>query len=203
LILHSVTFRFLRRHASGNARVTPDDLEEIAEKRVSDLLCRMRSSEWVMTRRPPNEVAPYLSRVARNGLATFLGRRHRRITTIAGGAQNAIGIEGKAMQAAGEGPEAGVERREFARALRECAEKLDPRVRLIWYLRVFCGLSSRQIAAHPEVQLKPSHIDVLLMRGRRAIKAAMRARGYSPADMPAGCFVEIWRAFRLEEPDRP
>jgi DNA-directed RNA polymerase specialized sigma24 family protein len=90
-----------------------------------------------------------------------------------------------------------VERRDFAQALRGCAEELKPRSRLVWFLRIFCSMSSKEIAVHPEVKIKASHVDVLMQRARDAVRDCMRRKGYKPQDMPPGTFVEIWKTFRM------
>ena len=68
----------------------------------------------------------------------------------------------------------------------------------IWFLRVFYGTSSKDIALHPKISLKVSHVDVLLQRSRQTIRKCMNRRGYEPRDMPPGTFVELWKSFRPE-----
>jgi DNA-directed RNA polymerase specialized sigma24 family protein len=88
-----------------------------------------------------------------------------------------------------------VERKEFVEALRHCTERLKVRARFAWFLRVFHEMSSKEIATHPAVRLKVSHVDVLLQRSRKAIRDCMERRGFEPKDMPSGAFVELWQAF--------
>jgi DNA-directed RNA polymerase specialized sigma24 family protein len=95
-------------------------------------------------------------------------------------------------------PDVLVERREFAQALRECARRLQPRSRLIWFFRVFYGMSSKQIAVHPEIALQAAHVDVLLQRVRHAVRECMHANGFEPRDMPPGTFTELWKEFHLD-----
>ena len=94
--------------------------------------------------------------------------------------------------------DARVKRGEYAAALCGCAERLKPRSRSIWLLRVLFELPSKQIATHPEVTLNPGHVDVILQRCRQIIRDCMQKLGYEPRDMPPGTFAELWKAFRLE-----
>jgi DNA-directed RNA polymerase specialized sigma24 family protein len=91
-----------------------------------------------------------------------------------------------------------VERREFARALRKCAEALDARSRLIWFFRVFYSMATKDIAIHPNIDLKTGHVDVLLQRARKAIRKCMQSSGFDPNEIPRGAFAELWSAFRPE-----
>ena len=98
-----------------------------------------------------------------------------------------------------EPPDRRLQRKEFVEALRGCAERLEGRARLVWLFRVFCNMPSKEIAAHPEVGLKPGNVDVILQRTRQAMRACMLRNGYEARDMPPGTFVEMWRVFRFEE----
>ena len=100
-------------------------------------------------------------------------------------------------------PDAILEQREFAQALRACVEKLKPRMRRIWFLRVFCEMPSKQIATHPDVRRKAGHIDVLLQRGRELIRACMSKRGYEPREMPPGALSELWQLYQDEGAAEP
>ena len=64
---------------------------------------------------------------------------------------------------------------------------------------MFYDMSSKEIASHPEVCLKPNHVDVILLRARQLITKCMRSRGYEPGDALPGTFVELWKAFRVQE----
>ena len=100
------------------------------------------------------------------------------------------------LQYVPESPDVQAERKAYVTALQQCVQKLERRARLIWFLRVLCELRSQEIARHPTIRLKPSHVDVILHRVRREVRDCMARRGYAPEDMPTGTFVELWRAFR-------
>jgi hypothetical protein len=63
-------------------------------------------------------------------------------------------------------------------------------------------MSSKRIAVHPEILLKPGHVDVLLQRARKAIRDCMTKKHQDPEEIPPGAFAEIWAAFEAEEPVR-
>jgi DNA-directed RNA polymerase specialized sigma24 family protein len=143
--------------------------------------------------------------VARNGLVDLLREQGRRVEPADEGRPEwDVTAEGRRRQVSMlDAPDNLAERREFASALRCCAEGLNPRMRLVWIFRVFAGLSSKEIASHPEVHLKASHVDVLLQRSRDAIRACMSQKGHDPSEIPPGTFIELWKAFRLEEVRAP
>ena len=142
----------------------------------------------------------FLSQVAKNGLLDLI-RREGRLVELAEGdrpqgpsAGSTTGRSGSTVAP----PDLLVEQKEFARALRRCAERLDPRTRCVWFLRVLYDLSSKEIAVHPRVRLKVNHVDVLLHNGRKAIRRCMARQGYQPQEMPPGTFTELWKVFRPE-----
>jgi RNA polymerase sigma factor (sigma-70 family) len=144
-------------------------------------------------------VAGYVSTVARNGLLDFLRRSRRRTAPLNNDAEDGGALmEGMDRQQGQPAPDVIAAGRCFARALCDCVSHLDPRTRLVWFLRVFHELSARDIAAHPEIDIRPGHVNVLLQRGRSSVKQCMRRKGYEARDMPPGTFLELWKAFRLE-----
>ena len=97
-----------------------------------------------------------------------------------------------------EAAEARTERREFITRLLGCARRLRPEHRTIWLLRVLHELPSRAIAAHPEVRLKPGHVDVILGRCRELIRDCLRTHGIESGALPPGTFAELWNQFRYQ-----
>ncbi len=199
-LLNSVISRYLRMHETRIGVVSQEDIEDIAAEKSLDLLRRAELGTWDTSGRSPSDITGFLSKVARNGLVDVLREAGRRVEPADERRPEwDVGTvdEDSAMQMT-ESPDILVERREFAFALRGCAEDLKPRSRLVWFLRVFLAMSSREIAAHPEVGLRVGHVDVLLQRTRDAIRDCMGRHGFESQDMPPGVFVEIWKAFRLE-----
>lgn len=208
LLLDSAIAEYLRFHTSRLGRVSREDLEDIAAEKSSDLLRKIESRLWDLSGRSASEICAFLSSTARNGLVDRLRESGRRVDLGARDGSTweqeaaALGAAGCATSCAMSSPDAAdvlVERREFAGALRGCAEELDPRSRRVWFLRVFCEMPSKRIATHPQVRLEVSHVDVLLHRMRRRIRECMRRKGYEPADMPPGTFVELWRICGFDE----
>ena len=203
LLLHTALMRYLRYHAGKSGPVSREDLEDIASRKSLDLLRRLSSGGWNLTGRFPAEVCGYLSRVAHHGLLDLLNEESRRRRPGAEHLDEWVMAERLPSWSAGMEtlPDAAVEQREFSSMLVHCAGRLAPRSRMIWFLRVFCELSSKEIAAHPEVRLKANHVDVLLQRTRRAVRDCLRHLGYEREDMPPGSFIEIWRFLRFSRGD--
>ena len=57
-------------------------------------------------------------------------------------------------------------------------------------------LPSKEIAVHPEVQLKPGHVDVILSRCRDQIRNCMGASGLEERELPPGTYAELWERLR-------
>jgi RNA polymerase sigma factor (sigma-70 family) len=201
VLLKAALLRYLRYHAAGFGQVTAEDIEDIASQKTFDLLRKAEIGEWDLSGRHPSEVKGFLSRVARNGLLNLLKKIQREPTsdpTLDSGRESAFGAAGAELHAP---PEQLVECQEFVQALQRCVERLNERSRLIWFLRVCCEMSSKEIAKHPRVGgLQPSHVDVLMQRGRQKIKDCMEAGGFQPQDMPQGAFTVLWKTILLEMP---
>lgn len=191
VVLHAALMRFLRANA-GSGRVTREDLEDLAAAKALELLVRAESGAWNPEGRSADEVVGYLSTVARHGLIDY-GRRAGREIGIEALADRSLDPAERIRPTAPD-PESGVEAAEFARALRECFETLEPRQRRVWLFRAYYEMSSREIGAHPAVGIRAAHVDVVAQRARQAIRDCMNGKGHDPGDAPAGAFVQLWES---------
>jgi len=194
-ILHFTLSRYARYHAARLGVTDPADLEDVVSQKALEIVQGIDMSKGRLLELRDTEIPGFLSTIVRNGLVDLLRSKHRRTRATGEDARAALD-ETVALEAPDERPDTRLEGREFARALSGCAKALDARARLVWFFRVFYELPTKEIAAHPCVRLKAGHVDVLLQRARKAIRACMEARGLTPGDMPPGTFVEMWRTFR-------
>jgi RNA polymerase sigma factor (sigma-70 family) len=199
LLLRTAISRYVRFHASSWDGITREDIEDIAAQKSLDLFCKAKAGQWDPSGHRPDEIAGYLSTVARHGLVDHLRKSGREIKlgNADSAAYNPAGPDTQNVVHHSKPPDVPVQRREFIQALRGCADRLAPRSRLIWLFRVFYDMTSKEIARHPEVCVKASHVDVLLQRARKILRECMGEKGFDPKDTPPGAFVELWKAFRL------
>ncbi|MFH1573559.1 MAG: sigma-70 family RNA polymerase sigma factor [Acidobacteriota bacterium] len=197
LLLNAALSRCLRYHSSRLGPLSPDDIKDIASEKSLELLNRIGEDKWDVTHLLPVEVAAYISKVARYGLLDGLKQRRRQSRHPVEGHAGLDECIDDGRMGTGflETPDLILDRREFARALRKCAEQLESRALAIWFLRVFLAMPSKRIAVHPNVKLKPAHIDVILQRARKAVRECLCRGGYDSADMPPGAFTEMWKVF--------
>lgn len=187
LLFQSLT-RFLRYHSRTDRGADPAVLEDIAADKALELLSRAESGAWDLAGRSAGEIAGYVSRTARFGWIDH-AKRAARFTAEPDGA--GPGVSRYLTIAPGSSADR-VESREFARAVRDCVEALPARGRRVWFFRVYYEMSSRDIAAHPLVDVNAAHVDVLVQRARRALRDCLRAKGHAIEDNPAVGFVEVW-----------
>lgn len=205
LILNASISEYLRIHGTRLGKIPLEDAEDIAAQKSLEILRRIDLGTWETADATASKITGFLSRVARNGLVDRLRMEGRRVEPADEEhpewevADPARSIPVSVIDP----PDGAVERKEFAAALRHCVEQLDPRSRLIWLFRVFAEMSSREIAGHPEVQLKVGHVDVLLQRSRQAVRNCVIKKGHDPEEMPPGTFIELWKSFRLEDAKVP
>jgi RNA polymerase sigma factor (sigma-70 family) len=197
LLLHMALGRYLSAQGAHRGRLPREDLEDLAAQKALELLASAERGSWEVAVRTPGEIASYVSTVARNGLIDHARRHLGGAMAQAEEAELETALENESLQPV-EAPEVAVERREFANALTECAAELSGRSRTIWFFRVFYDMSSKEIAGHPEVAIKPGHVDVVLQRCREAIRDCMKRKGHGTGQMPPGTFLELWKRFRSE-----
>lgn len=200
LLLNTLLMNYLRHQAHAVRPIATADIEDIAAQKSLDLLRKSEQGEWDPTGRSPGEITNFLATVARNGLLDFV-RKQRHIIRPDPEQDPAWDTRDTVSRSRlhdGVSPQLRVERREFVEVLRGCAAELQDRSRRVWFFRVFLEMSSKDIAMHPEVNLKPGHVDVILQRAREMIRECMASKGYAPCDMPPGTFSELWRVWQAE-----
>lgn len=205
VLLNAGLCRYLRVHASRVGPIPPEDVQDLAAEKSLELLGRAVSGTWDTAGRSPAELAGYLSTVARNEVLDWRGRADRFVPLPDGPpgggdpaeeGHDAHRLAGTAAADPGDSPDLGVERREFASALLECAEKLESRSRRVWFFRTFYDMRSREIAAHPSMGIKTAHVDVVFSRSRQWISKCMHQKGHTLDSIPQGVFFDLWQAFR-------
>jgi len=210
LLVSTALLRYLRMHSARTGGAAPaEDLEDLASQKSLELVGRAVSGAWDPSGYTAGQAATYLATAARNCLFDWL-ERERRFTRPGSDAASRPSDPAEDSPEAGmewattsdvEPPDRAVLRREFADALCRCVRGLDRRSRNAWVLRALFEMTSRDIARHPEVNARVGHVDVLLFRGRQAVRRCMDRRGHDLADVPAGVLVDLWHRHRRGELD--
>ncbi len=200
-ILGPVLGSFLRRHEHRLGSLPEEDRRDVAAQKSLEILRNVESGKWDPSGRAGGEIAAYVSTVARNGLVDRLRESGRQAYSL---------DEETAPEPTPDRTRGGakpmtqdqrVRGREFATGLRECARALRMRDRRIWFFRAFLEMPSREIAGHPTVALKASHVDVILKRAREALVDCLRRKGIDSSDLAPGAFTELWFEFGPELAD--
>lgn len=181
--------RLQARHYPG---IPPDRLEDLAAEKALELVQRLDCGGWKPLETSTGELVNFISTVARNALVDELRRERRAAAVPPGQVQRMAEERGRINEA----PDLELERAKFVERLVGCADGLKAEHRTIWLFRVLYELPSKVIAAHPEVRLKASHVDVILNRCRAQILACMTAHGHAVGELPAGTFAALWARYR-------
>jgi RNA polymerase sigma factor (sigma-70 family) len=206
-LMHAGLLRQARFQAPKLGRIDRDSLVDLVSEKVLDLLRRIVSGDWDISRHSAPELGSFLSMTAKNAMIDHLRREGRLVHPDADeeGPGWDTARHQPAPKVAAHLEPAGIraERKEFASHLVDCVDELADRSRTIWFLRVMLEMNSKEIADHPEVDTTPGNVDVILQRTRNAVRDCMTRKGHKPDQMPAGTFTEIWRRFRgMPRPDR-
>lgn len=198
LQINPLLFHYLRIHAPRFGGIPTQELEDLASQKSLELLQRFESGTLDLVDRDHAQLLAFFSGVARNGLMQLIRKAGH--GSEPGTDETPDGSYGHWISKRSTfAPEARAEGREFAAALQECAGKLKERARRVWFFRVFYGMRSKDIAAHPEVQLKSSHVDVILRRARLSVRKCMQARGHDTMTIPPGVAARLWSLFQMPD----
>ena len=195
-LLVEVLERLLRGYAHRAGAGGDSEVEDLASEKALGLLARAESGAWDLSGRSPGEIVQYLARAARNGWLDHVAAMRRE--PALGGLEELDALVASAPLAFDPGTsrsaeaEAQAEGAELAAALRECIAQLAERDRRVWFYRVYYELSSRDIAAHPEVGLRVDHVDVINQRTRDTLRRCMGSKGHDLVEFPREAFVELW-----------
>ncbi len=197
-ILTSALTLFCHGHVKSMSSVSPDGIIDLAAEKSLDLLRNLESTTWDLQDRSPLEIKAYVSRVARNGLGD-LARQSDRYNKLRKEFEDGTDESrserflGRQRTQATDDPTVV---REFANDLLACVRDMRPQNAKIWFLRSMMELSSKEIATREDVELSPSHIDVVFSRARASIADCMRSKGHEAGPLPVGAFSIVWLEYR-------
>ncbi len=194
ILSHSLQ-RYIESQRSLRSGLTAEDIEDLTSEKSLELIRRLESGQWVVGGRSGSEIAAFLAATARNAVIDLLRHPERRRQAPARETLPAPSNDGPGEVAHdSDAPDAPLEREEFIAALRACAEVLQPRVRRMWFFRIFYGMATKEIAAHPKIGLAPARVDAMLFEVRQAIRRCMEGKGQRLSQLPTGTFFEIWKS---------
>lgn len=199
LLLHQAIRNSLQTQAPYQGRVSAEDLKDLASQKSIELLLRIVEGTWDLRDRSAEEIRGFISMAARNSIIDLL-RRFGRLVSLEG--ESGTGESRDFRDTRTPSPEEVIRGGEFARALSGCLATLPERSQAIWFFRVFYELSSEEIAGHPTIRLRASHVDLLLQRTRQAISKCMEQRGHRSKNIPAGTFTQLWKLYHPERVDQ-
>lgn len=196
--LQLVLLTYARAHARRFSRLDDGELRDIAAEKSLELVRRLdQETGGEFDSLAVGQFCVFLSNVARNGVVDRIRVLAREAAGSEGEAVFDRTAEGTSVTHRGTvGHERSVERLEFALALKDCVSRLTSRSRLVWTLRVFHELASKDIARHPEVGMSVGAIDMTLARARHAVRTCMERKGLAlTGNLPAGTFATLWDLF--------
>lgn len=164
------------------------------------MLRRAESGEWDPCGRHPAEIAAYLASVARNALQPHTEQARRLMPLVARREFEDARTPDLADPHA-PAVEARAEVAEFVDRPRECLLGPQPRSRRSWFFRVLLGMSSRDIARHPDIELNAAHVDVIVKRARDIVHTCLATFGFEAGDLPPGAFTRLWDGIRALDVD--
>jgi RNA polymerase sigma factor (sigma-70 family) len=200
LLLNLALLQHLRALAPRVGVRDADRIHDIAAEKALNLIGKYDRGEWKPQDSSPGELVNFIATIARNALVD----ERRRVRPAEVPIEDGAADRGTVPPAAG-APLDTIARDRFVERLVGCADRLKPEHRLIWLFRVLYDMPSREIAAHPGVNLSPGNVDVILARTRDRIRRCMGVRDGDHHDLPPGTLLALWERYRpgLPAPDAP
>ena len=186
VLINAVLARYVRIHSRSLGKVDTEEVRDIASEKAMAFVHNLRNGNRDADVLHASQMSAYVSVLARNGLVDALRKSGRNERSA--GAVPAVAPVANASEDA----ESGVRHEQFLTAIRDCVGALTPRARNVWFFRAYLDMTSREIAAHPDVGMTASAVDMLLSRTRRALGECMSKKGLNADDAPPGAFVALW-----------
>jgi len=193
VLISAALDHYVDLHQNRLGSVGREAAEDLVSEKASDLMASIEEGRWRPQDEPAPRVAAFVATTARNGVVDHLRRHGPRSRTPEGEGDEAFDFERLVAGPAAD-PGVAVAQEEFVEGLVECVSHLPERERRAWRLRVLYEMSTRQIAAHPELQLSPANVDVILYRVRQKVRACMAGKGLDRVVPPPGTFARLWAA---------
>jgi len=187
VLINAILARYVRFHCRSLGTIDSEEIRDIASEKAMAFVHNLRNGNRDVGVLHAEQISAYVSVLARNGLIDTLrknGRRQRRPEERAAATVP--------VAPASDDAEVNVRHEQFLKAIRECVAGLAPRARNAWFLRAYLDMSSKEIAAHPDVGMTVTAVDMLLSRTRRTLRECMDKKGLNAGDAPPGTFVALW-----------
>lgn len=195
ILLSAALARFARAQMQTLGPLSREDLEDLVAAKALDLLHRIESGELRLRREDPREVSGFVAQTSRNAIIDHLRRERVRRGT---GPDSDAPVDVAELPSGGRDGAAPSNRVEFAEvsaALVECVDGLAPRARRIWIFRTYFEMSSREVAAHPEIGVTVANVDVILGRTRGALRTCLARRGIDASHLAVAGVARLWDRF--------
>ena len=194
LLLSAALARSIRAQRVGLGPLSREDVEDLASTKAFDLLRGIEEGRIVLKDEAAHQVPAFLARIGRNAIIDLLRRERPRGSRTSDREEGTVDVTELARTLPGGTDVASsrVELEELARALDSCLDRLAPRARRIWIFRTLFEMSSREIAVHPDIRLKPEHVDVLVGRVRNAVRACLAKHGFEGDHVEATGIARLW-----------
>lgn len=188
VLVNTALARYVRLHSRSYGHVDPEDVRDIASEKTVAFLRNLESGTRDLGELQSSQMCSYLSVLARNGLVDALRKASRN------GARELHddGNLGTPVAPESDGAEVTLRHQEFLRAICNCVATLSPRAQTAWFFRAFLDMPSKAIAAHPDIGMTSTAVDMLLSRTRRSLAECMESKGFNSDDAPPGTFVALW-----------
>jgi len=175
----------------------PEDIRDIASEKSLELLQRLGNGSWKLGESSPGRVCAFLSTTARNAWIDHVRTREtrRQVPADPSSVSDVVRVFQYAPGAA-DAVDSAIDRGRFVEAFRGCVASMQPRVRQLWLMRVLLGMSTKDIARHPDVDMRPAAVDVAMGRCRKQMVRCMKSKGFEPGSLPPGTAAALWESFR-------
>lgn len=187
VLINAILSRYVRLHSKTLGMIDAEDVRDIASEKAMAFVHNLRNGGRDMGEMHVAQIAAYVSVLARNGLVDTLRKKGRQAVVAEDAPAMSVRVAPES-----DGAELNVRHEQFLRAICHCVGSLAPRAQSAWFMRAFLDMSSREIAAHPDVRMTVTAVDMMLSRTRRVLSECMNKKGLSADDAPPGTFVALW-----------
>lgn len=175
-----------------NPEIRRDELPGLAAEKTAQLVEQIRRGSWKPSEESEMRIRAYVKQVAGNTARAFWKKYYR----DRGGEELSERMDERPRPDAVD-PEGLAAGEEVARRLLQWLKTCRIEHALIFVMKAFYRMRTREIAEHPGIRSSPTNVDTVWDRMRKQLRSKLAAEEGAPPGFPPGtfaAFLALWEA---------
>jgi len=176
-----------------NPEIRRDELPGLAAEKTAQLVEQIRRGSWKPAEESEMRIRAYIKQVAGNTARAYWKKYYR----DRGGEELSETMDDRPLADAVD-PEEQAAGEEIARQLIRWLKTCRIEHALIFVMKAFYQMRTREIAEHPRVRTSPTNVDTVWDRMRKQLRTMFTADEGAPSRLPPGTFAAFLRQWEAQ-----